>query len=468
MPVFFTYSLVMSETPRLRFAPSPTGHLHIGGARTAIFNWLFARNQKGVFILRVEDTDRERSTEEYVRSIVEGMEWLGLDWDEGPYHQIDRMEIYQSHVEKLLSQGNAYRCFCTPEELEERKKAALARGEKPKYDGRCREVEQNQKKPFCIRFKTNEQGTTVVHDLVKGDVLFQNAELDDLVIQRTDGVPTYNLCVVVDDFLMRVSHIIRGDDHLNNTPRQLQLYQALGYKPPLFAHLPMILGADKTRLSKRHGATSVLAYREMGYLPDAMLNFLVRIGWSHGDQEIFTRDELTEKFSLDHVGKSGGVFNQEKLLWLNGHYIKTTDDKSLAVPLIPFLEKEGLRVLLDETLYRTIHMTKERARTLLELTQFLKPYLADGVTVEESARKFLDKNLLQELLPLLEAHPAFDEISLKTALERLVAEKKIKLKNIAQPLRVALTGTTVSPGIFEVMELLGKERTLKRIRQALS
>ncbi len=459
----------MSEVPRVRFAPSPTGHLHIGGARTAIFNWLYARKEKGVFILRIEDTDRERSTEEYTRSIVEGLEWLGLDWDEGPYHQIARMDLYKSHVEKLLSEQRAYRCFCRPDELEERKKAALARGEKPKYDSRCRNADPNQDKAFCIRFKTNEKGETVVPDLIKGNVSFHNAELDDLVIQRTDGIPTYNLCVVVDDSLMRISHVIRGDDHLNNTPRQLQLYEALGYKPPLFAHLPMILGHDKTRLSKRHGATSVLAYREMGFLPDALVNFLARIGWSHGDQEIFTRDELVEKFSFDHVGTSGGVFNQEKLIWLSGHYIRTTDDKTLAVHLIPLLERDGIRVVLDDYFYRTIALNKERARTLLELSQFVKPFLAEEVEPDEAAKKWLS-NLgpLQNLLPVLEAIPSFDQLSLKGELERFISDQKIKLKDLAQPIRVALTGATVSPGIYEVMELLGKERTLKRLKKIVS
>lgn len=459
----------MTDSLRLRFAPSPTGHLHIGGARTAIFNWLYAQKLKGTLILRIEDTDRERSTDEYTKSILEGLEWLGLDWDEGPYHQIERMDLYKSHVDKLLAAGQAYKCYCTPEELEERKKQALARGEKPKYDGRCRNADQNQQKKFCIRFRTREEGATTVEDLIKGTVLFQNAELDDLVIQRTDGIPTYNLCVVIDDALMRVSHIIRGDDHLNNTPRQIQLYEALGYKPPLFAHLPMILGADRTRLSKRHGATSVLAYKEMGFMPDAMINFLARIGWSHGDQEIFTRDELIEKFAFDHVGKSGGVFNQEKLLWLNGHYIRTTDNKSLAVPLIPFLEKEAVRVVLDEFFYQAIAMTKEKARTLIELAQLVKPFLVEEVSYSEETQKFLqEKERLMEILQLLEGETQFDPVSLKATFERFLAERKMKLGNFAQPLRAALTGTTVSPGIFDLIALLGKERVLKRIRKVLS
>ncbi len=456
--------------PRLRFAPSPTGHLHIGGARTALFNWLYARQHKGVFILRIEDTDRERSTEEYVHSIVEGMEWLRLDWDEGPYHQVERMDLYKSYIDKLMSGGRAYKCFCTPEELDQRKKALMASGQKAKYDGKCRTADQSQKKPYCIRFQNNDTGSTVVRDLIKGDVTFDNAELDDLVIQRTDGVPTYNFCVVIDDALMRVSHIIRGDDHLNNTPRQLQLYQALGFQPPLFGHLPMILGADKTRLSKRHGATSVLAYREMGFLPDALINFLARIGWSHGDQEIFSRSELVEKFSFENVGTSGGVFNQEKLLWLNAHYLKSTDDKTLAALVTPFVEKDGFRAVVNDGLFKAIRSAKERARTLIELAQSLRFYLADDVPVEEGLRaKFLSGDtpaLLRSIGEKIRDLPVFDEATIKSSVEGFIAEKGLKLKDVAQPLRVALTGSTVSPGIFEVMVILGKAKVLQRIHKA--
>jgi glutamyl-tRNA synthetase len=457
--------------PRLRFAPSPTGHLHIGGARTALFNWLFARRLKGQFILRIEDTDRERSTEEYVHSILEGMEWLRLDWDEGPFHQVDRFEIYKSFVDRLLAEKKAYKCFCTPAELEERKKALLAAGKKPKYDGRCRTADQSQQKTFCIRFLSHDEGTTTVADLIKGDIVFDNAELDDLVIQRSDGVPTYNFCVVIDDALMRISHVIRGDDHLNNTPRQIQLYEAMGFAPPKFGHLPMILGQDKTRLSKRHGATSVLAYREMGFLPDALINFLVRIGWSHGDQEIFSREELIEKFSLENVGKSGGVFNQEKLLWLNAHYLKNSDDKTLGVLMTPFLEKEGVTVVADDSLFSAIRLSKERSRTLIELAQAVKPFLADEVEVDDALRaKFLipEKiSLVKEVADALGALPAFDEASIKAAVEGLIQQKGLKLGDVAQPLRVSLTGSTVSPGIFELMAALGREKTLKRLRKVI-
>lgn len=457
------------EKPRLRFAPSPTGHLHIGGARTALFNWLYARQQKGTFVLRIEDTDRERSTEEYVHSIIEGLEWLRLDWEEGPYHQIDRMDLYKSYIDKLLSEGKAYKCFCTPEELEERRKAMLAAGQKPKYDGRCRQVDQSQNKKHCVRFLTAPHGTTTFQDLIKGEVSFENSELDDLVIQRTDGTPTYNFCVVIDDSLMRITHIIRGDDHLNNTPRQILLYKAMGFTPALFGHLPMILGHDKTRLSKRHGATSVLAYREMGFLPDALINFLARIGWSYGDQEIFSREELIEKFSFENVGKSGGVFNQEKLLWLNAHYLKNTDDKTLAVLVTPHLEKDGFTVILNEELYRAIHGVKERSRTLLELAESLRFFLSDEIIVDEALRtKFLTDTAIQFLAEIknrLEKISSFGESTAKEAVEEFVTKKGLKLKDVAQPLRVSLTGSTVSPGIFEVMALLGKDKVLKRLQR---
>ncbi len=457
------------EKVRLRFAPSPTGHLHIGGARTALFNWLYACQQKGTFVLRIEDTDRERSTEEYVHSIMEGLEWLRLDWDEGPYHQIDRMDLYKSYIDKLLSEGKAYKCFCTSEELEERRKVLSAAGQKPKYDGRCRDADQNQDKKYCVRFLTQSHGTTTFQDLIKGEVSFENSELDDLVIQRTDGTPTYNFCVVIDDSLMRITHIIRGDDHLNNTPRQILLYKAMGFIPALFGHLPMILGQDKTRLSKRHGATSVLAYREMGFLPDALLNFLARIGWSHGDQEIFSREELIEKFSFSNVGKAGGVFNQEKLLWLNAHYLKNTDDKTLAVLVTPYLEKDGFAVITNEDLYQAIRIVKERSRTVLELADSLRFFLSDEVVIDESLQtKFLTETtmqLLNEIKNRLEKISSFNEGTAKEAIEGFITEKGLKLKDVAQPLRVSLTGSTVSPGIFEVMALLGKDRVLKRLQR---
>jgi glutamyl-tRNA synthetase len=311
---------------RTRFAPSPTGYLHIGGARTALFNYLFARHHGGKLILRIEDTDRERSTLEAIEAILEAMKWLKLDYDEGPFYQTERFPLYREKIQQLLAAGKAYPCVCTPQDLDAKRQLAQKEKRKSSYDGTCRPPQGiiprlPEGKPYTIRFRSPQLGTTVVNDLVKGNVIFDNRELDDLIIARSDGTPTYNFCVVVDDIEMNITHIIRGDDHLANTPRQIQLYQALGHTLPQFAHVPLILGTDKARLSKRHGATSVTAYRDMGYLPEAVVNYLVRLGWSHGDEEIFSREELIEKFSLDSIGKSAGIFNPEKFLWLNSHYI---------------------------------------------------------------------------------------------------------------------------------------------------
>ena len=330
----------MSEI-RTRFAPSPTGHLHVGGARTALFNWLLARSQGGKFILRIEDTDVERSKGEYTEVILEALAWLGLDWDEGPIYQSERKELHKEYIQKLLDSGRAYYCHCTPEELDERREKAMAEGGKPKYDGRCRDKGLGPAPGAVIRFRGPLSGETGWTDLIKGPVSYDNRELDDLIILRSDGMPTYNMAVVVDDITMNLTHIIRGDDHVNNTPRQIQLYQALGIPHPRFGHMPLTLGSDKKRLSKRHGATSLQAFREMGYLPEALLNYLVRLGWSYGDQEIFSKEELMEKFSLDNVGRSAGVFDYEKLLWLNAHYIKESPPERLVDLTLPYLKELG-------------------------------------------------------------------------------------------------------------------------------
>ena len=328
---------------RVRFAPSPTGFLHIGGVRTALFNWLYARQQQGVFILRIEDTDQSRSTDESIQAIIEGLRWVGLDWDEGPYRQTERMEVYRSHAMKLLEGGQAYWCVCKAEELEARRKEAEAKGLSPRYDGRCRNLGITQPSgEAALRFKAPQTGQTVVDDLIKGRIVFDNMVLDDLIILRSNGYPTYNFSVVVDDALMRITHVVRGDDHLTNTPRQVPMFQALGFPVPQFGHLPMILGSDKARLSKRHGATSVMAYKEMGYLPEALVNYLARLGWSHGDQELFTRSELIEKFNWKNVQTSAAVFNPDKLLWMNAEYIKNSPPEAVAGALVPFLEQAGL------------------------------------------------------------------------------------------------------------------------------
>ena len=454
-----------------RFPPSPTGYLHIGGARTALFNWLFARQKKGKFVLRIEDTDKERSTEEATRAIVESLEWLGIDWDEGPYFQSQRYPIYQEMVERLVSSGKAYYCHCTPQELEARREAAKALGLKPKYDGKCRDKGLGPGPNAVVRLKSPRSGKTVFHDLVKGTISFQNEELDDLVLWRSDGSPTYHLAVVVDDITMGITHVIRGDDHVNNTPRQILIYQALGEPLPLYAHVPMILGPDRTRLSKRHGATSVLAYRELGYLPQALLNALARVGWSYGDQEKFTVQELVEKFSLENVGTSAGIFNPEKLLDLNARYIRESDFKDLGEALTPFLEKLGFKDLDPTQVAGAAETLRMRSKTLVEMSESARFYFEENVRYEEKAdRKFLKPDILplmRETRTRIENTADFTQKSLEGLFLGILEEKKIKLGEIAQPLRVALTGTSVSPGLFEVMEVLGKDKVLRRMDEAL-
>ncbi|MBI5048472.1 MAG: glutamate--tRNA ligase [Deltaproteobacteria bacterium] len=463
---------------RTRFAPSPTGYLHIGGARTALFNWLFARHHKGKFILRIEDTDVARSTDESTQAILDGMQWLGLDYDEGPYFQSKRFDLYREHAYKLLETGKAYKCYCTAEELEQRRKDALAQGKPPKYDGRCKSQgsgargQGSNDKSFAIRFKVSP-GTTLVKDIIKSNVAFDNNEIDDLIILRSDGTPTYNLCVVVDDATMKITHVIRGDDHLNNTPKQILLYEAFGYPLPIFAHLPMILGSDKTRLSKRHGATSVMAYKEMGYMPHALVNYLARLGWSHGDQEIFTIEELTEKFSLENVGKSSGVFNPEKLLWLNHHYIKESKPYDMAKLLEPFLEAKGYAVgtIHELSLPNVVKTVQERSKTFVEMADAVEFYFKEDVVYEEkAAQKFLTSEVLEifEIITSkLDNLPDFTQKAIEDIFNSIINEKNIKLGKIAQPVRIALTGGTVSPGIFEVIENLGREKTIERLKKAI-
>lgn len=463
---------------RVRFAPSPTGYLHIGGARTALFNYLFARHNNGKFILRIEDTDRTRSTEEYIEAIIEGMQWLKFEWDEGPFRQTDRFDVYRSYVDKLLKEGKAYYCCCSPEELEQRRKEALAQGKSPKYDGRCRNLQgqvASNKGQAAVRFKMPQEGQTVVDDLIRGKVVFENDQLDDLIIMRSDGTPTYNFTVVVDDVDMKITHVIRGDDHLNNTPKQIHIYKALGYETPLFAHLPMILGSDKTRLSKRHGATSVMAYKEMGYLPYALVNYLVRLGWSYGDQEVFTREELIKHFSFDNVGKSSAVFNPEKLIWLNSQYIIKSNPEELAELVIPFLENANIiqkgQIIDKQWLSKAIKTLQERSKTLVELANSLRYYIAEDVQFDEKAKaKFLNeksKALLIELRDSLSSITDFTTTELEKIFKTIIEKHNAKLGALAQPVRVAMTGGTESPGIFEVLEILGKEKTLKRLDKAV-
>ncbi len=412
----------MSEL-RVRFAPSPTGYLHVGGARTALFNYLLAKKQAGKYVLRIEDTDVARSTQESVDAILNAMEWLGLSCDEGPFYQSERFDLYRQKVEQLLNEGKAYRCYCTAEELDAKREAAMKDGRKPKYDGSCRNRSDQPDAPYVIRFRLPEdrEETTFV-DRIKGAISVRHEELDDLIIQRTDGTPTYNLVVVIDDAEMGINLVIRGDDHINNTPRQILLYQALGYTVPEFAHVPMILGADKKRLSKRHGATSVMVYQELGYLPEALVNYLVRLGWSFGDEEIFSMDDLIEKFSIDNVGKSAGVFNPEKLLWLNSHYIKTGDPVRLAELLCPFLQKKGIAPAAGPDLVAVVKSLQERASTLVEMAEGAAFYFADQVDYEEKARnKFLkpeQKSLFTIIIDELENVPILPRSNLKKPLLR--------------------------------------------------
>ncbi len=454
-----------------RFSPSPTGTLHIGGARTALFNWLFARHNNGKFILRIEDTDVVRSAEEYTQVIIESLQWLGMDWDEGPYFQSKRLDIYRKYISILLEKGRAYYCDCSPEEVERKRKEAMAAGKKPKYDGRCRTRNLGPGQGRVVRFRAPDFGTTLVQDVIKGSISFDNSELDDLVIQRSDGMPTYNFAVVVDDLTMGITHVIRGDDHVNNTPRQILIYEALGATPPVFAHVPMILGQDRTRLSKRHGATSVLAYRDAGYLPEAMVNYLVRLGWSYGDQEIFSKEELIEKFTLENIGKSASIFDPEKLLWLNSYYIKESDPDKLADLLLPFLERKKYPISDRNYLERAIITLQPRAKTLTEMADMMDFYLLENIEYDsKAARKFLKPTMIpvfEDLIEKLRALDEFTEEKLEKVFRNTSAELNVKLGKIAQPVRVALTGRTASPGLFEIIDILGKDKTIRRLERAL-
>jgi len=457
---------------RVRFAPSPTGYLHVGGARTALFNYLLARQSGGTFVLRIEDTDVARSTQESVDAILEGMNWLGFSCDEGPIYQSDRFDLYRARVQQLLDEGKAYRCYCSAEELQQKRDRALAEGGKPKYDGTCRNrTEHPQDAPFVVRYLCPLEGETAFDDLIKGPISFENSELDDLIIQRSDGTPTYNFVVVVDDAEMRIDIVIRGDDHINNTPRQILLYQALGCPVPRFAHVPMILGADKSRLSKRHGATSVMAYRDMGYLPEAMVNYLVRLGWSHGDQEIFTMEELIEKFSLSNVGRSAGVFNPEKLLWLNAHYIKNAEPARLGELLGWHLERIGMSAEAGPDPVAAAASLKERSRTLVEMAEDAAFYYRKDLVFEEGTVQKLftaqAKDAIVCLIRHIEAARGLDHAGIEAVFARTMEETGLKMAKIAQPARAALSGGSAKPGIYDILEVLGKEESLRRLQAAL-
>jgi glutamyl-tRNA synthetase len=457
-----------------RFAPSPTGYLHIGGARTALFSYLYARKHAGKFLLRIEDTDRERSTDEAVKAIFDGMAWLGLKSDEDkPIFQTQRFGRYREVAEQLLREGKAYRCYCTKQELDDMRAGQMARKEKPRYDGRCR----NRKDapagaPSVIRFKNPEDGATVVHDLIKGDIIFKNAELDDLIIARTDGTPTYNFCVVVDDWEMGVTHVIRGDDHVNNTPRQINILQALGAKLPQYGHVPMILGSDGVKLSKRHGAVSVIDYRALGFMPEAVLNYLVRLGWSHGDQELFTREEMIQHFDIGKVQKSPARFDMEKLVWVNHEYLKRADIAVIEPELRWHLERIGVRADSGPKLADVIREQRERCKTLVEMSEKSRFFYEElkGYNEKDAAKHFTPEagELLKALIADLKSLADWQPEAIHKSVHALAEKKGVGLGEVAQPIRVAVAGMAISPPIDQTLALLGRERALARLVAAVT
>ncbi len=462
-------------TVRTRFAPSPTGYLHVGGVRTALFSWLYARKHGGKFILRIEDTDRERSTEASINAIIEGMNWLGLQADEGPFYQTQRFERYRQVIEQLLANNQAYYCYCSKERLENLRNEQMARKQKPRYDGHCRHLSSPQAdssiKPV-IRFKNPKVGQVFIRDLIKGSVVFNNSELDDLIIARSDGTPTYNLTVVVDDWDMQITHVIRGDDHLNNTPRQINILEALGASVPEYAHVPMILGNDGQRLSKRHGAVSVMNYKEEGYLPEALLNYLVRLGWSHGDQEIFSLQEMIDLFDINAINGSPAAFNNDKLLWLNQHYIKTSEPEQL-VPQLRFqFEQLGIETTTGPTLVEIINVQAERAKTLKEMAKNSRYFFLETLQYDEKAvKKHLKPAIrepLNDLCQRLANLQDWNAEAIHEIIHAIAEQYSLKLGKIAQPLRVAVTGGTISPPIDVTVKLIGQARCVERIKHAVT
>jgi len=451
---------------RTRFAPSPTGFLHIGGARTALYCWLYARKMQGIYILRIEDTDLERSTQESVHAILDGLEWLNLHHDEGPFYQTQRFDRYREVIASMLQAGTAYRCYCSKERLELLREEQMANKEKPRYDGHCRDLPQDQEvKEFVVRFKNPQDGAVTFNDLVRGTLNFSNAELDDLIIARTDGTPTYNFTVVIDDMDMQITHVIRGDDHINNTPRQINILQALGATPPLYAHVPMILGSDGKRLSKRHGAVGVMQYREDGFLPEALLNYLVRLGWSHGDQEIFTISELIEYFEITDINNSPAAINQDKLLWLNQHYMKNSDPLHVARELAWHMERLGVDVRNGPELTDIIALQAERTKTLKEMAERSRYFYEPVVLSEEMIKHFTVENApaLMMLRDRLSRVPLWSKEATHEVLTSTAEIHEMKLGKLAQPVRVALTGGTISPPLDATMVLLGQSCVLERL-----
>lgn len=467
---------------RVRFAPSPTGHLHVGSARTALFNYLFARHHEGTFVLRIEDTDTQRNTEESLAGILEGLQWLGLTWDEGPYYQSERVPFYREHLQRLLEKGRAYPCFCTPAELDEMRAAQRQRGEAPRYDGRCfhlseteRQVRMDAGASHVYRFRAEQDGETVVHDLIRGQVVFPNDAVDDFVIIKSDGMATYQFAVVVDDALMEITHVIRGEDHVSNTPKQVQLYRALGYEPPEFAHIPLILAEDRSKLSKRHGAVWVGQFRDEGYLPDAFINYLSLLGWAYDDHtEIFTREELIRYFELEKVSKHGAVFDYKKLLWMNGVYIRELaldDFADVALPVLRGIVPADISGEELERLKRLLGLLQTRVNTLSELPAQVEYFYSDEVSFDAKAvRKFFTREyvptLFEKLLNEFVSLTPFTEENIEPVFQRLREEFNLKLGDVIQPVRVAVTGSTISPPMYETLALLGRAKTCERLRGA--
>ena len=482
----------MPEKVRVRFAPSPTGSLHIGGARTALFNLLFARHNNGTFVLRIEDTDTERSTEESAAQIIRSLKWLGIEWDEGPekggdfgpYFQSQRLELYRREVERLLAEGKAYRCYCTPEELAERREAALKAGKAPRYDGTCRNLTPEQiakfeaeGRKYTIRLKMPEEGQTEVNDLIRGRVVFENSVLDDLIIVKSNGIPTYNFACVVDDNAMQITHIIRAEEHLSNTPKQIQVYKALGYDIPQFAHVPMILAPDRSKLSKRHGATSVEEFRDQGYLAQAIINYLTLLGWSpEGTEEIFGMEKAINEFTLERVNKTAAIYDVKKLTWINGHYMRELDSGFVTEQTVPFMVKRGIITEQEaeekfDYIKRIVEISRDRAKTLDELAESIAFFFQDVTEYEEKGvrKHFAKENAAQLLTQGADALEKLEDFTLEnteTTFRNITEAMGLKAAELIHPTRLAITGRTVGPGLFDIIVLLGREKTVERMRKA--
>ncbi len=459
---------------KTRFAPSPTGYLHVGGARTALYSWLFSRHNQGEFVLRIEDTDLERSTPEAIEAIMDGMNWLNLAWDEGPYFQTKRFDRYNEVIDQMLEVGTAYPCYCSKERLEALREEQMANGEKPRYDGHCRDHTHNhtQNEPHVVRFRNPQEGSVIFNDQIRGPIEISNQELDDLIIRRTDGAPTYNFCVVIDDWDMEITHVIRGEDHINNTPRQINILTALGAPVPEYAHVSMILADDGKKLSKRHGAVSVMQYRDDGFLPQALLNYLVRLGWSHGDQEIFTLEEMKKHFSLDAISKSASAFNTDKLLWLNHHYINTLPAEEVAVHLAWHIEQQNIDTQTGPQLVDLVKLLGERCKTLKEMAESCHYFYQDFEEFDaDAAKKHLRpvaRQPLEAVRAKLAAITTWTAENVHQAIEATATELEVGMGKIGMPLRVAVTGAGQSPGLDVTVHAIGQARSLARIDKALS